>query len=92
VFDTFEGAAIAVGLLQNEQKWDRVLEEAASTRSPSSIRRLFAYICAFNVPKRPHILFEKYYQDVIDDFKEDPEFKHGLLSILKDILNSHSCS
>nr|XP_013180910.1 unnamed protein product [Papilio xuthus] len=92
VFDTFERAAIARGLLQNDQEWDRVLEEAASTQSPSSIRRLFAYICAFNVPKRPYVLFDKYYQDMVDDFREDPESKDRLLSILKDILNSHGWS
>ncbi|XP_015189382.1 PREDICTED: uncharacterized protein LOC107073306 [Polistes dominula] len=89
VYPSFEEAVEERRLLINDNEWDRVLEEAANTQPPVSIRHLFGYICAFNQLSSPLLLFEKYYEDMIEDFKEIDNAKDRLLSIIKDIVNSH---
>ncbi|SAM01481.1 hypothetical protein [Absidia glauca] len=68
VHETFQDAALARGLLENDDEWDHCLEEASALAAyPSMIRRLFCYILLNCSPSNPSLLWEKYKDRMSDD-------------------------
>ncbi|SAL94734.1 hypothetical protein, partial, partial [Absidia glauca] len=66
--ETFQDAALARGLLENDDEWDNCLEEASALAAyPSMIRRLFCYILLNCSPSNPSLLWEKYKDRMSDD-------------------------
>lgn len=68
IYETFKDAAIARGLLENDEEWYKCLEEAAIRQMPSQLRNLFCTICVFCSPTDPIALFFKYRFYFIEDF------------------------
>ncbi len=60
IYDTFRDAAKAQGLLQDDEEWNRCMDEAASTCPPSQLRHIFTIILVFCNPIHPTELFDKY--------------------------------
>uniref|UniRef100_A0A8C5PX79 ATP-dependent DNA helicase n=1 Tax=Leptobrachium leishanense TaxID=445787 RepID=A0A8C5PX79_9ANUR len=71
-FPTFKEAAQKLGLFQDEELWDLTLHEASSEMMPQLLRELFAHICALASPPNAKNHFEKYYQQLIEDFSRHP--------------------
>ncbi|ETA55733.1 hypothetical protein VCUG_02851, partial [Vavraia culicis subsp. floridensis] len=67
VYGTFEEAARARNLLQDDNEWKNVLSEAAMTETSDHIRKLLAYICVFNRPHDALGLFNDYVNDMCND-------------------------
>ena len=53
---SFEEAAKRLNLLEDDQEWTRVLEEAVTIQMPKEMRVLFATICANCSPNDPILL------------------------------------
>ena len=71
VYDTFEGAVRQLGLLDEESnEFDKCLEEAATFKMPSQMRRLFASILLFcNLDEvDPFQLLKNHLDDLIEDY------------------------
>ena len=43
-YSTFSEACIALGLIENDEEWDRTMQEAVSWMMPCSLRRIFVLI------------------------------------------------
>ena len=71
VYNTFEEAARARNLLQNDDEWINVLNEAAMTQTSDYIRKLFSYICIFNRPNNIPELFNTFVSEMYDDIAGD---------------------
>ncbi|KAG2224291.1 hypothetical protein INT45_012859 [Circinella minor] len=69
VYQTCKAAALAHGLLESDDKWDRCLTEA-SIHAPSatSLRELFVYILTNCSPSEPHRLWNNHRERMSDDY------------------------
>lgn len=67
-YQTFKETALARGLLKDDIEWERCLREAAFLKMPKALRNLFCTICVFSNPSNPNALFEKFKNDLIEDF------------------------
>ncbi|KAK6021322.1 hypothetical protein OSTOST_13005 [Ostertagia ostertagi] len=73
LYETFQEAAIARGLLEDDTEYDTCLEEAALSSMPSQIRRLFATMVAFSEPADVARLFRNHYDAMAEDQRDMPE-------------------
>lgn len=60
VYSTFYEAAVAKQLVNEDDEWDRCLEEATQVQFPTALCELFAFICIFHNPINARNLYEKY--------------------------------
>ena len=67
VCETYREACQLRGLLEDDRHWESALREAAATRSPRQMRRLFALIISACSPSNPSGLWEKFKQDLSED-------------------------
>ena len=66
--DTFQEMCEYLGLLDGNQEWESVLEEAANSASSPQLRSLYVIILMFCEPSNPLSLFEKFWELWCDDF------------------------
>ncbi|XP_053149091.1 uncharacterized protein LOC128343682 [Hemicordylus capensis] len=67
-YPTFQEAAKARGLINDETVWESTLEDAAQYNMPTQIRELFTYICVFASLQNMQELFTKYEDYLIEDY------------------------
>ena len=67
---TFKEVCYELGLLADDQEWQRVLEESAATKMCPQIRELFVTILMFCQPSNPKGLFEEYWSTWVDDYEK----------------------
>ena len=60
IHETFKQACEAMGLLESDDEWDKLLEESSSYQIPTRMRRLFANILMYCSPRNPGELWGKY--------------------------------
>lgn len=60
-YDTFREAALALGLLVDDNCWRQTLAEAASSQTGAQLRRLFASLLIFGEMHEPGMLFEAFF-------------------------------
>ena len=58
-----------LGLLSDDQEWQRVLAEAANTRLCPQLRELFVVILMFCLPSNQRSLFDEFWDTCVDDFQ-----------------------
>ncbi|POM74938.1 Helitron helicase-like protein [Phytophthora palmivora] len=68
VYDTFHGAALAVGYLENDQEWEECLAEAVSFKMPSALRQLLGIILVYSLPNHASALWDRFKKDLSEDF------------------------
>ena len=68
--DTYQSVCRQIGLLSDDQEWTMVLSEAAGTNMCPQIRALYIIIVVFCQPSNPKQLFDDFWQDWTDDFKQ----------------------
>ena len=59
-YSTFKEALIALGLAEDDNEWDKCIEEASLSASPIQLRELFVNILLNCAPNRPSSLWPKY--------------------------------
>lgn len=67
-YPTYKSACAARNLLENDNQWFDTLSEAATFKMPRELRTLFATICNENQPTNPRELFDRFLDDMIEDF------------------------
>ena len=68
-YATFQEAAVARGLLESDEEWDRCMAEASHVApSAATIRALFAYILINCSPADPLALWMRYRERMADDY------------------------
>jgi hypothetical protein len=67
--ETFQETCRELGLLSDDQEWQRVLAEAANTRLCPQLRELFIVILMFCLPSNPRSLFDEFWETWVDDFQ-----------------------
>ena len=65
--ETFKQACEAMGLLESDDEWDKLLEESSSYQIPTQMRRLFANILMYCSPRNPGELWGKYLFELTTD-------------------------
>ena len=71
--ETFKEVCCELGLLNDDQEWRRVLEEAAATQMCKQIRELFVVILLFCLPSDPLALFSAFWNTWFDDIQRNHE-------------------
>ena len=71
--ETFKEVCCELGLLNDDQEWRRVLEEAAATQMCKQIRELFVIILLFCLPSDPLALFSAFWNTWFDDIQRNYE-------------------
>jgi len=93
VYNSFAEAAIKMNLLQNDQEWERCLEEAVTFQMPRQLRDLFAVICVFGTPQDIPQLWETFKtamsEDYLRQYDEETAFNLALIQGVR-ILVCHS--
>ena len=69
VCDTYKQVCVELGLLNDDEEWRRVLEEAGATQMPRKLRELFVVILVFCQPSQPGELFEEFWSDWVEDYE-----------------------
>lgn len=67
LYDTFQAACAARGLLASDEEWDNCLQEAAEFKTGHQLRVLFVTILVMNEPQDPASLFERHLHTLSDD-------------------------
>ncbi|PIA30674.1 LOW QUALITY PROTEIN: hypothetical protein AQUCO_05400048v1 [Aquilegia coerulea] len=75
---TYREACIARGLLEDDNEWDKCLEEAVIMKTGHQVRRLFCLILTVCNPSRPKILWEKNALKICDDLPYQLKTKFGI--------------
>ena len=65
-----------LGLLENDQQWEATLAEASISRTPKSLRSLFAIILKVCEVNNPVELWNKFRNDLAEDFKYQAQLRH----------------
>ena len=60
IYKTFKETALALGLLESDEDWEKCMSEAAVSFMPKQLHSMFVTILIFGDPARPHVLWEKY--------------------------------
>jgi hypothetical protein len=69
IYPTHKEACQARGLLEDDEEWQRCLEEAKAASSPHQFRSLFAAMLLYNEMNDPMGLWELFKEDLAEDFK-----------------------
>ena len=65
---TFSEACLALGLIDNDEEWNRAMQEAVSWTMLGSISLLFVCILIHFQPVHPDELWENFKVDLSEDF------------------------
>ena len=60
--ETFQEVCRELGLLRDDQEWQKVLSEASSTRLCPQLRELYVVILMFCMPSNPRGLFDEFWE------------------------------
>lgn len=60
IYETFEEACKARGLLLNDEQWENTLNEAVTISSPTKLRELFTLIIVYCCPMNSRELWNKF--------------------------------
>ncbi|OMP06331.1 DNA helicase PIF1, ATP-dependent [Corchorus olitorius] len=69
LYDTFQAACKAAGLLGNDREWNDAMVEAAHSASPNVLRWLFVMIVVFCQVSNPSGFFERHWRIMADDIE-----------------------
>ncbi|OMO85773.1 DNA helicase PIF1, ATP-dependent [Corchorus olitorius] len=106
LYDTFQAACKAAGLLGNDREWNDAMEEAAHTASPKELRGIFAMIIVFCQVSDPSRFFERHWRVMGYDIEhrmrrsrrdptfvmQDADLRDLVLSSLEEILYRYGTS
>ncbi|XP_074293093.1 uncharacterized protein LOC141620007 [Silene latifolia] len=85
---SFRESAYKHGLLEADNSIEHCLEEATRYQMPSAFRRLFATLLIYCEPKNPRLMWDKYYDSLLEDYAYNfPTQQHKLLQIFVAYLN-----
>lgn len=68
LYETFKNAAIAKYLVEVDDLWEKMLENATESNMLAQLRELFVYICIFGIPINVPTIWNKYKDFMIEDF------------------------
>ncbi|XP_044005498.1 uncharacterized protein LOC122850412 [Aphidius gifuensis] len=72
--DSYHSACLALGLIEDDEEWDRAMTEGGVWMMPHQVRNLFVRILIYCHPVNPEKLWEDRKDFMADDFKR----KHSL--------------
>ena len=87
---TFKAACVAPGLLEDDGKWKKCLEEAGDVQTGQQLHSLFVIILLHCHPSLPHVLWNQFRVKICDDLNhrltaqgyldptDDDSFDYGL--------------
>ena len=87
MYDTFQQACIARGLLDDDGEWNRALSEAVSLLMPKQCRQLFVTILTHCHPAEPNVLWERYKEQLAEDFLRNLPTDQAIQCALAEIDN-----
>uniref|UniRef100_UPI00358E575D uncharacterized protein n=1 Tax=Myxine glutinosa TaxID=7769 RepID=UPI00358E575D len=86
VCETYKDAARKLHLTEDDTEWDRSLADGVIFAMPQQLRSLFATLCIFCTPTDTSALWEKYKNDLCEDFVHDDQIK-----IVDEVLQAVHC-
>ena len=87
VFDMFREACLARGMLADDSEWDRALSEAVALQMPQQCRQLFVTILTHCQPSNPRSLWDKYEQNLAEDFAHNVPVEQAVQCAVAEIDN-----
>ena len=78
--ETYKQICEQLGLLQDDGEWIEVLTESDLTMSSKKLRNLYFMIIVWSAPANPRELFDKFWIDWGDDFKQRAQHKEVIFS------------
>ena len=90
-YPTFQDAARAMGLLQDDTELRRCLEEAHLMQMPRQMRALFATILLFNPPSDPNRLFLDFQEAMSEDFVNAERQRQNNDAVVFEQRHMHLC-
>ncbi|XP_021964945.1 uncharacterized protein LOC110860200 [Folsomia candida] len=94
-YSSFKEAAMARGLLESDEEWDRCLSEASIFQMPKQLRETFCYICCFCQPAKPLDLWTKFQVEMSLDYsrnRQNDDAVNMALHDIDEILQQHGLS
>lgn len=92
---TYEAAAVALGLLEDDAAWSNCLAEASRHDTPRQVRALFVIVCVYCLPADPLALYNHAEAHMMEDFSRDrPEdrARAACLNAINQLLGTHGKS
>lgn len=85
--ETFREACLRLGLLEDDQHWDKTLADASISCRPAQIRALFAIILTTCAPSHPKTLWEKHRESLSEDILHEARRINPDVHYTDDIFN-----
>ena len=93
VHETYGAAAIALGLVENDEAWHACMQESATLDSPGQLRYLFVTILVHCQPTEPLRLYTSNEDSMIEDFnrrlQDVDRARASTLKAIGDLLRVH---
>ncbi|ODM91168.1 ATP-dependent DNA helicase PIF4, partial [Orchesella cincta] len=87
VCETFVEAAKLLNLLEDDDNWNKTMEEACQYQMPSQLRMLLATIFLIGEPTNPRALYYKFRDALMEDFIRNHDVEYAEQKSLRDIEN-----
>ncbi|XP_044005514.1 uncharacterized protein LOC122850427 [Aphidius gifuensis] len=84
--DTYRSACLALGLIEDDEEWDRAMTEGEVWMMPKQLRHLFVRILIHCCPVKPEILWENYKDSMSDDFKKKYSLSQSYTKLYHEIV------
>jgi hypothetical protein len=68
---TYRQVCLQLGILQDDAEWEQAMQEAVHIQFPRTIRQLFCTILEWCNPSDPSALFQKFKENMAEDFQKD---------------------
>ena len=69
VYESFKETCRALGMLQDDELWKMVMEDARQQQTPVQMRELFCILMVFSNLSDPVTLFETFWESMSEDCK-----------------------
>ncbi|XP_044005604.1 uncharacterized protein LOC122850538 [Aphidius gifuensis] len=84
--DTYRSACLALGLIEDDEEWDRAMTEGEVWMMPKQLRHLFVRILIHCCPVKPEILWENYKDSMSDDLKKKYSLSQSYTKLYHEIV------
>lgn len=68
--DTFHATCLTLGLIEDDEEWDKALTEGEIWMLSKQLRRLFVRILVYCQPNKPEELWEKFKDALSQDYQQ----------------------
>ncbi|XP_044005848.1 uncharacterized protein LOC122850854 [Aphidius gifuensis] len=85
--DTYRSACLTLGLIEDDEEWNRAMTEGEVWMMPKQLRHLFVRILIYCSPVKPEKIWENHEDSMCEDFKRNYSLAQSQTKAYYEIIN-----